>query len=337
MFAFTSTVAAAHDDGELGHVRACNGCDELGTVFGDTITLRLRAHHEAGDVLKEHQWNTTLRAELDKVCALDCRGSEEDTVVGHNAHLVTVNLGEASHESGAKVVLELGELGAVHNASNDLTDGERFSHGRVHLATSQILVADNLSCRGLDQRRASKENMTLLLDNDALVTHGWDVGTTSCAGTHDHSDLGDTLCAHACLVIEDATKVVLIGEDIGLMGEVGTTAVDEIDTSVCAALDGAVIGNNNACHALDSAHTSDDTTCGHFGLWIELMASHGRKLKECGSGVDQCRYAISGEHLLACNMLLSGLLRSSLLDLTGELLHAAHDLAHLPLILLELV
>ncbi|KAI6753169.1 hypothetical protein HG531_005338 [Fusarium graminearum] len=104
-------------------------------------------------------------------------------------------------------------------------------HRRVHLATSQILMADNFSCRCLDKRRTGKKNVTLLLNNDALVAHSWDIGTTSCTWAHDYGDLGDTLRAHAGLVIEDATKVILIGENIGLVGEIGAAAVDEVDAS----------------------------------------------------------------------------------------------------------
>jgi hypothetical protein len=110
------------------------------------------------------------------------------------------------------------------------------------------------------------------------------------------------------LVVEDASKVVAIGEDIGLVRKVGTTAVDEVDARqtillgdllcsemlfdgdgiVCAALDTAsvsildvgaicrdlraVIGNNHAHGAFDCADACDDTSGSYFFSRIHFMA-----------------------------------------------------------------
>lgn len=119
----TSAVAAADDNGELGHVGAGDGGNELSAVLGDAFTLGRRSDHESGDVLQEDQRDAALGAELDKVGALDGRGGEEDAVVGDDANLLAVNLSETSHQCGTVVSLELGELGAVDDAGNDLTDG----------------------------------------------------------------------------------------------------------------------------------------------------------------------------------------------------------------------
>jgi hypothetical protein len=43
--------------------------------------------------------------------------------------------------------------------------------------------------------------------------------------------LGDALGGHAGLVVEDAAEVVLVGENVGLVGEVGAAAVDEVDAA----------------------------------------------------------------------------------------------------------
>jgi hypothetical protein len=101
----------------------------------------------------------------------------------------------------------------------------------MHLTTAKLFVADDLTSGGLDKRRSGKEDVTLLLDDDGLVTHGGDVGTAGGARTHDDGDLRNTLGTHAGLVVEDATEVVLVGEDIGLVRQIGATAVDEVDAA----------------------------------------------------------------------------------------------------------
>ena len=63
---------------------------------------------------------------------------------------------------------------------------------RVEIAASKLLIGDNLTRSSLDQRRPSKEDRTLVLDNDYLVRHGWHVGSSSRARAHDNRDLWDT-------------------------------------------------------------------------------------------------------------------------------------------------
>ena len=249
-------VAASHNDGELGHVGAGHGRDQLGAVLGDSLALGVAADHETGDVLEEDQGNTALRAELNEVRALQSGRAEEDAVVGHDADAVAVDLGETSDQRGAVVALKLGEGGAVDDARDDLVDGQRLAQvgggdaqelvggverflelllkvgrgdgagggaarpvevgdatsgehdgvrvvdgevightgdGGVHGAAAELFGADNLASGGLDERWAGKEDVALLLDDDALVGHGGDVGATGGAGAHDHGDLRDAL------------------------------------------------------------------------------------------------------------------------------------------------
>lgn len=104
------TVASTYDDGELGDVGASNSSHKLGTVLGDTVALRGGTDHETGDVLEEDEGDTALSAELDEVSALDGGRGEENTVVGDDADLVTVDFGKAGDEGGTEIALELGEL-----------------------------------------------------------------------------------------------------------------------------------------------------------------------------------------------------------------------------------
>ena len=60
----TRAVAASEDDRELGHRRTADGHDHLGAVLGDAALLELRTHHEARDVMKKHQGDAALPADL---------------------------------------------------------------------------------------------------------------------------------------------------------------------------------------------------------------------------------------------------------------------------------
>ena len=58
---------------------------------------------------------------------------------------------------------------------------------------------------------------TLLLDNDALISHSRDIGSTSGARSHNHSNLGDSLGRHSGLVVENSSKMVPVREDLALI------------------------------------------------------------------------------------------------------------------------
>lgn len=227
--------------------------------------------------------------------------------------------------------------------------------GRVHLATTELFGSDDFTSGSLDEGGTSEEDVALFLDNDALVGHGGDVGSSGGARAHDDGYLGDALRAHAGLVVEDAAEVVGVGEDISLTGQVGASRVDHVDAGelvflrnglgaqmlldgdgeVASALDGAVVGDNNAGDALDDTDTSNDAAGGHFGFRVEIVAGHGGQLEEGGSRVDEGRDTVSGQHLVAGEMLLAGLFGPSELDLLGEVLHAGHDGGHLLFVFFE--
>lgn len=93
----------------------------------------------------------------------------------------------------------------------------------MEVGTAELLGGYAFAGGGLHEGRATKENCATFLDHDDLVGHGWYIGAASCAGTHDNSDLGDALGRHASLVVENVTEVVLVGEDILLLGKESTT------------------------------------------------------------------------------------------------------------------
>ena len=146
----------------------------------------------------------------------------------------------------------------------------------VGLGPAQLLGRDDLARRGLHQRRTGQEDGALLADDDALVRHGRDIGAAGGAGAHDAGDLGDRLGRHPGLVEEDAAEMVAVGEDLGLVGQVGAAGIDQIDAGqtvlfgdllgaqvllhrhreIGAALHRRVVGND---HHLAARHPADAT------------------------------------------------------------------------------
>jgi hypothetical protein len=63
-----------------------------------------------------------------------------------------------------------------------------------------------------------------------FVSHGRDVGAACCARAHNDSDLGNALRGHGGLVEENTAKVVLVGEDVVLTGQIGASGIDQINT-----------------------------------------------------------------------------------------------------------
>lgn len=106
---------------------------------------------------------------------------------------------------------------------------------------------------------------------------------------------------------------------------------------VRATLDSTVVGNNDAGDALDNTNTGDDTARRHLSLGIQLKPGHGAQLEEGSALVDEGGDAVPRQHLVALNVLLPRLVGPAALDAGREVLHARHDLAHGPLVLLELV
>ena len=149
---------------------------------------------------------------------------------------------------------------------------------RVEVAAAEVLGADLLARRRLHQRRAAEEDRALVADDHALVAHRGHVGAAGGAAAHHAGDLGDALRAHLRLVEEDAAEMVAVGEDLGLVRQVGAAAVDQIDARqpvllgdllraqvlldgqriVSAAFDRRVVADDHHLPARDAADAGDD-------------------------------------------------------------------------------
>src|SRR3546814_2302700 len=89
------------------------GGDHLGAVAGNAFDFVLAAHHEAGDVLQEYQWNLALAAQLDEVRAFLRRFGKQDAVIGDDAYRHAVYVGESGNQRGAVAGLEFIEFRTV--------------------------------------------------------------------------------------------------------------------------------------------------------------------------------------------------------------------------------
>src|SRR3546814_7103839 len=95
--------------------------------------------------------------------------------------------------------------------------------------SSDVCSSDLFAGRGLYQRRAGEEDRALVADDDAFVGHGGHIRAAGGAASHHARDLRNAERAHVGLVEEDAAEMVTIGEDLGLMRQVGTARIDEVD------------------------------------------------------------------------------------------------------------
>lgn len=86
-------------------------------MLGNTISFKLLSDHETCNILKEHERNLSLAAQLNEVCAFLGALTEEDTVVSDNTHWVPVDVTEASDQSVAEKFLEFVEAAAVQDAA----------------------------------------------------------------------------------------------------------------------------------------------------------------------------------------------------------------------------
>ena len=113
------TERAADHHRELRHAGAGDGGHHLRAVLGDAEVLVALAHHEAGDVLQEHERQAAPVRKLDEMRALEGGFREQDAVVGEHGDGHAVDVGEAAHQRVAVELLELVEIGAVHDPGDD--------------------------------------------------------------------------------------------------------------------------------------------------------------------------------------------------------------------------
>ncbi|MNU85825.1 hypothetical protein D3C71_755740 [compost metagenome] len=216
---------------------------------------------------------------------------------------------------------KIANQGAGDSQGMGIVLGQVIGHpgvGAVHQGAPQGLGADLLAGGGLDQRRARQKDGGLFPDHDRLVRHGGHVGAACGAQPHHHGQLGDVLGRHAGLVVEDAAKMLPVGEHLVLHGEEGAAGIHQIEAGeaqplgdglgpqvlfhrervVGAPLDGGVVHHQQAEPTRNLAEPRDDAGGGHSFL-IDLPGGQGRELEEGGARVQQLVDALAGQQLAA--------------------------------------
>ncbi len=176
----------------------------------------------------------------------------------------------------------------------------------MHVGAAQFLRAHLLAGRGLHQRRPAEKDGALVAHDDALVRHRRHVGAAGGAGAHDDGDLRNAERGHARLVVEDAAEVPLVREDLVLQRQERAAGIDQVDAGqmvlardllraqvllhrhgiVGAALDGGVVGDDDAFAAADAADAGDDAGGMHVAA-VEPVGGERRELEERRAGIEQ--------------------------------------------------
>jgi hypothetical protein len=159
--------------------------------------------------------------------------------------------------------------------------GEVITHARffaVEVGSAKLLISDDFTCSCLHERRATKEDCSTLFYHDNFVRHGRDIGTTSSAATHNNCNLGNTLSRHAGLVVKDTAEMIAIRENVLLLRQESTSAINEInagktilfcdflgtemffhrDGVISTTFEGKVVGQNHALALVNLSDTCND-------------------------------------------------------------------------------
>ena len=218
---------------------------------------------------------------------------------------------------------------------------------RVHIGTAQILGRDNLARRRLHQRRAAQKDRALFAHNNRLVRHRRHIGSARRTGAHHHSDLGNALRRHVGLVVEDATEMLAIGENIRLMGQVRAATVHEVHAGqtvlhgdflrpqmffhrhriIGAALDGRVIADDHDFAPGDTADAGNHARTMHIAF-IHAVRRQGPDFHEGRPRVQQTLDTLAWQQLAARQMFLARAFRSAPCSLCGLGMELAQKRIH---------
>ena len=188
----------------------------------------------------------------------------------------------------------------------------------MHVGAAEFFGGHDLAGRGLHQRRAAEEDRALIAHDDALVRHRRHIGAAGGAGAHHDRDLRNALRGHLRLIVEDAAEMPLVGKDLVLHRQERAAGIDHVDAGqivlprdilraqmllhrhriIGAALDGGIVGDDDAFAARDAPDAGDDARRMHVAA-IEAVGRKRRQFEKCGAGIDQQIDALARQHLAA--------------------------------------
>ena len=137
------------------------------------------------------------------------------------------------------------------------------------------------------------------------------------SASYDGGDLRDAqFAAHERVVVEDAARAVLAGEDAVLVGEVDARRIHQVDDGNAVAhgdflgaqdlgdgfrppgsgLDRGVVGDDDGRAALDAADAGDDAGGGRLAI-VTVPGDQQADLEEGRAGVEQLGNALARRHL----------------------------------------
>ena len=192
-------------------------------------------------------------------------------------------------------------------------------YGRVHLGAAEFLVGRDLAGRGAQERRAGEKDLGAAAHQDHVVGQAGQIRAARGRGAVHHGDLRNAGGRHARLVGEAAPA---FDEHLRLVQQIGAAGFDEaherqlvlerdlLDAQVLlhahgrrgAALDGAVIGGNDAADARHVADAGDAAAAlDALGAVIVVHAQAGerRQFEPRRTRIDQQRDTLARQQLAA--------------------------------------
>ena len=284
-----------------------------------------------------HQRRAVERLELVELRAVDDAGDdvarvERDPQIGrHDAEQflgVEQRLGDRARCRALLAPVQPRDDAAADPDGVEFVDGEVVRQTRsagVHFGAAERFVVGLLAGGHLHQRRSGQEHLRALLDHHDVVGHAGDVGAAR-GGVAEHQRNGrdarrrqpGQVAEHLAAGDED----LLLGRQVGAAGLhqrdhrkavlhrnlVGAQHLLQRPRVAGAALDGRVVGDEQALDALDHADAGH-----HAGADLEVGAVCGQRaqLQERRVGVEQHLDALARGHLAAVVVALDVLLAAA--------------------------
>lgn len=164
-----------------------------------------------------------------------------------------------------------------------VTDSWLFT---MQIGSTELLFWYDFTCCCLHKWGTSQENCCLVLHHHDFVRHGWYVGTTCCAASHNYCDLRNSLGWHMGLVIKDTSKVFSVWENVVLFRQKGSSWVNNVNAwkfvlncnllrsemlldsygKVSSSLVSVVVSNNHTLLAVDLANSCEYVSWRNTGI-----------------------------------------------------------------------